>query len=172
RANFPAPPAEFSLLLQRLFRPLGLRDVNGSTDVADERAIGRKARHSMIQDPTIFTVISSQTVLHRKLLSRVKGVNVDFQTAVEVSWVDALCPPVAKFLLQRTTGEVEPTFFEKGTELVPPRHPDHHGRRIGHRVKASLALPQCFVGTLALRDVNGHATQPKRAAVAISLDAP
>src|SRR4030095_11314658 len=79
---------------------------------------------------------------------------------------------MAKLLLQGPAGKVEPALVEKSTELVRVRHPDHHGRCIGHGAEALLALPQGFVGTLALRDVNGHPTQPTRAALPVKLDAP
>src|SRR5437016_4541882 len=113
RVNIDDLPEKFSLFLQRLFRPLGFGDVNGGTDVAGELAIGLKAWHSMIQDPTIFTVISPQAVFHRELLPRVEGINVVLETVVKVLAVDALSPPIAKFLFQRTAGKVEPTFVEK-----------------------------------------------------------
>src|SRR5262245_4791474 len=67
RINIDHLSEKFSLLLQRPLRSFGLGDVNGSTDVADEIAIALKARHPMIQHPTIFTVISPQAVFHREL---------------------------------------------------------------------------------------------------------
>src|SRR6266404_1671629 len=172
RINVYNLPEECSLLLQRLFRSFVLADVDGSTDIPEKCAIGRKAWHSMIEDPAILTVESPQAVFHRKLLPRVEGVCVDFKTAVEVVGMDALRPPIAKLLLHRTAGKGEPAFVEKDTELIRARHPDHHGRCVGHGAKASFALPQRVVGSLTLRDVNGHATQPKRPAVPVKLDPP
>src|SRR5882724_4449418 len=160
-------PEEYPLLLQCFLSTFDLGDVDGGTDVTEERAVGCKTWHAMIQDPAIFTVKSSQAVFHGKLLPRVEVVSIDFKTAVEVFWVNTLCPPVAEFLLQGPAGKVEPTFVEKNTELVRARHPDHHGCRIGHGAEALLTLSQRFVGRLALRDVNGHATQPKRTALAV-----
>src|SRR6516225_8855078 len=86
--------------------------------------------------------------------------------------MNALRPPIAKLLLHRTAGKVEPAFVKESTEFIGSRHPDHHRRCIRHRAKASLALAQRFVRNLALRDVNGYATQPKRPAVPVKLDPP
>src|SRR5215813_729378 len=172
RINIDHLSEEFSLLLQRTLCSFGLGDVNGSTDVADEIAIGFKARHPMIQHPTIFTVISPQTVFHRELSPHVEGIDVDLKTAVKIVRVNPLCPAIAKLLLQGPAGKVEPALVEKGAGLVRVRHPDHHRRRIRHGVKASFALPQRFVGALPLRDVKGHPTQAKRVALPVKLDAP
>src|SRR4051794_10310317 len=40
-------------------RLIALSDVNARTDVPEKRGIGGKARHSIIQNPAIFTVTSS-----------------------------------------------------------------------------------------------------------------
>src|SRR5262245_14908594 len=141
RINIDHLTEEFSLLLQRPFRSFGLGDVNGSTNVADEIAIGLKARHPMIQHPTIFAVISPQAVFHRELSPRVEGVDIDFKTAVKILRVNSLCPAITKLLLQGPAGKVEPTLVKKGAGFIRVRHPDHHRRRIGHGMKASLALP-------------------------------
>src|SRR5262249_14268238 len=172
RINIDHLSEEFSLLLQRTLRSFGLGDVSGSTDVADKIAIGLKARHPVIQHPTIFTVISPQAVFHRELSPQVEGIDVDLETAVKILRVNSLCPAIAELLLQGPAGKVEPTLVEKGAGLVRVRHPDHHRRRISHGVKASLALPQRFVGTFAFRDIQGHPTQAKRLAPPVKLDAP
>src|SRR5262245_35713549 len=172
RINIEHLTEEFSLVLQRPLRLFGLGDVNGNTDVADKIAIGLKARYPMIQQPTIFTVISPQAVFHRELSPHVEGIDVALETAVQILRVNSLCPTIAKFLLQGPAGKVEPALVEKGAGLVRVRHPDHHRRRIRHGVKASFALPQRFVGALPLRDVKGHPTQAKRVALPVKLDAP
>src|SRR5215831_16747009 len=158
RINIDHLPEEFSLVLQRPLRLFGVGDVNRNTDVADEIAIGLKARYPMIQQPTIFTVISPQAVFHRELSPQVEGIDVDLETAVKILRVNSLCPAIAELLLQGPAGKVEPTLVEKGVGFVRVRHPDHHWCCISHGVKASLALPQRFLGTFAFRDVKGHPT--------------
>src|SRR5260221_14366011 len=108
----------FAVLQCFRFGLLALGDVNARTDVPEKGAIGGKARRSNIQNPAIFAVTSSQAVFHRERLPCVKGVNIYFKTAIEVFAVNALRPPIAKFLLQRAAAKVEPTFVEKGAELV------------------------------------------------------
>src|SRR5262245_7938199 len=124
----------------------------------------------MIQDPAICTIASPQAIFHRKLLPRVKGTDVGCQTTVAIFLVHPFRPSVAKFLLQATAGKVEPTFVEKITELVHPRHPDHYGRIVGHGSKAGLALPQRFLGPFALGDVDGDAAQAARLAITVEFD--
>src|SRR5215510_9952752 len=96
RINIEHLTEEFSLVLQRPLRLFGLGDVNGNTDVADEIAIGLKARYPMIQQPTIFTVISPQAVFHRELSPQVEGIDVDLETAVQILRVNSLCPTISK----------------------------------------------------------------------------
>src|SRR5215510_16124723 len=104
RINIDHLPEEFSLLLQRPLRSFGLGDVNDRTDVANEIAIGLKARHPMIQHPTIFPVISPQAVFHRELSPQVEGIRVDLKTAVKILRVNSFCPGIAKLLLQGPAG--------------------------------------------------------------------
>src|SRR5262245_40489061 len=172
RINIDHLTEEFSLLLQRPLRSFGLGDVNGSTDVADKIAIGLKARHPVIQHPTIFTVMSPQAVFYRELSPHAEGIDVDLKTVVKILRMNSLRPAIAKLLLQGPAGKVQPTLVEKGAGLLRVRHPDHHRRRIGHGVKASLALPQRFVGTFTLRDIQGHPTQAKRLALPVKFDTP
>src|SRR5258708_29027242 len=75
-------------------------------------------------------------------MSCLKGVNIDFETAVEVFTVHACCPRFVEYLLQRAASKFEPSLIEKGAELVCARHPDHHRRCVGEGAKTSLALPQ------------------------------
>ena len=95
----------------------------------------------MIHNPAILTVESAQAVFHREWPPRVEITGIDFKAAVEVIPVDTFCPPIANFLLQPATGEVEPALVEKVTALVRGRHPDHHGCGVGHSAKARLTLP-------------------------------
>src|SRR6266481_2250693 len=103
RINVYNLPEECSLLLQRLFRSFVLADVDGSTDIPEKCAIGRKAWHSMIEDPAILTVESPQAVFHCKLLPRVEGVCVDFKTVVEVFFLLMIRPPMGSTLFHYTT---------------------------------------------------------------------
>ena len=107
----------------------------------EKRAVGLETRHAMIHNPAILTVESAQAVFHREWPPRVEITGIDFKAAVEVIPMDTFCPPIANFLLQPATGEVEPALVEKGTALVRGRHPDHHGCGVGHSAKARLTLP-------------------------------
>src|SRR5439155_22612261 len=99
-------------------------------DVTEERAIGGKAWGSTIQNPAVFTLTSSQAILHRKRLPGIEGIFVDVETAVEAFPVNALSPSIINLLLWPPPAKVEPPFIEKRPKLVWPRHPDQHRRRV------------------------------------------
>src|SRR5260370_36268460 len=134
--------------LEPVLRLNALGAVNPRTAVPEQRRIGGMAWRSIIQTPAIGTVTSSQAVFHRERLPCIKGVSINLKTAVEAFAVTALCPAIAKLPLQRAAGKVEPTFVEKGAELVRARHPNHHWRCVGHAAKTSLALAQRFLRPL------------------------
>jgi hypothetical protein len=59
---------------------------------------------------------------------------------MEILGVDAFGPAVSLLLLERPTGEIEPSLVEKGVKFVRARDPDHHGRGIGDRAESALTL--------------------------------
>jgi len=69
--------------------------------------------------------------------------------------LDAIGPAIAKLLLQLSAGTVEPSFVEKGAELVWARHPDHHRGRVSHRTKTLLAFSERVLRLFAECDVAG-----------------
>src|SRR5882724_8345959 len=111
---------------------------------------------SSIQDPAIFTVISSQAILHRERLPGIKGTPVDFKTVLHVIRMNTFGPTIAQFLLDCSPGKVEPTFVEEGAKLVRAGHPDEHGRGVRDRAKTRFTLTQLFLRYFALGDVARH----------------
>src|SRR5437764_15091508 len=95
---------------------------------------------STIQNPAIFTVISSQAMLHCKQLARIEGIFVNVEAVREVIRMNAFCPAISKLLLQFSAGKVEPAFSEEGAEFVQAGHPDEHGRGVGDRAKTRITL--------------------------------
>src|SRR5438093_10432171 len=95
---------------------------------------------STIQNPAIFTVISSQAILHCKRLARIEGIFVNVEAVREVVRMNAFCPSISKLLLQFSAGKVEPAFVEEGAEFVRAGHPEEHGRCLGDRPKTSFTL--------------------------------
>src|SRR6201999_1747213 len=82
-----------------VLRLLELGYVNTRADIAEEVTIGGKAWRPAVQDPSVFTVASPQAIFHREGLPSLKGVNINFETTVQVVGVNILCPTVTKFLL-------------------------------------------------------------------------
>src|SRR6478609_10375183 len=113
------------LALMIQLRLLSIRDVNARADITQKRAIIGESWRSTIQNPAIFTVISSQAILHCKRLSRIEGILVSVEAVREVVRMNPLCPAIAQFLFHCASGKIEPAFVEKGAEFVRARHPDH-----------------------------------------------
>src|SRR5207249_3132529 len=156
---------------QFFFCELPLGDANAGADVTEERTIGGKAWYSIIKNPAIFTVISSQAILHRERLPNVKGVSVDFETVVQVVRMNTFSPTFAQFLLHCSSGKIEPAFVEEGAKFVWARHPDEHGRGVGYRAKTRFTLTQLFLRYFALGDVARHPAREGRFATFVQLDA-
>src|ERR1700720_307648 len=115
-----------------------------------------------VHDPAIFTVISSQAILHRERLPGIKRTLVDFKAVLQVIRMNTFGPTIAQFLLRCSASKVEPAFVEEGAKLVRARHPDHHWSCVGYRAKTSLAFPKLFLRMFALGDVARHPARERR----------
>src|SRR5580658_2588420 len=114
--------------------------VNTGTDVAGKRPVRIESWHPDVGNPSKFAVVPSEAILHLECLSAIKGLNVGFQTFLQILRIDPFRPAVAKLAVNGSAGEVQPRLVEVSTELVSPRHPDHHRSTIGHQTKACLTL--------------------------------
>src|SRR5262249_3502306 len=127
-----------AMSLRGQFRFLARGNVVRASDVPEKRPFRRTARHALVRNPAVFTVVASQAVLHCELSSRVECIRVGCETAPAIVGMNTLCPAVAEFLVERASGEIEPALVEKRTELVRARHPDEHRGSIGHRAEPRL----------------------------------
>src|SRR5262245_24270594 len=98
--------------------------------------------------------MSPEPVIKHEWLARVESIYIRLQTALQVGTMDAFGPPISEFLLERAPGEVQPGLVEERAQLVHPRHPNHHGRRIGDDPEASFALALAILGLLARESVD------------------
>src|SRR4029077_21232429 len=115
-----------------------------------------------IQNPAVFTVISSQAILHRERSPGSKENPVDFKTVLQVIRMNPFGPTIAQFLLHCSPGKVEPALVEEGAEFVRAGHPDEDGRDVGDRAKTRFTLTQLFLRYFALGDVARHPAREGR----------
>ena len=98
------------------------------------------ARHSLIGNPTIFSIGVLQAILHNEWFASIDGGAVGLRNFRQVIRMDAFLPAVTKFLLHASPGKLKPGFVEISGKLVFARHPDQDGRRIGHGLKTAFAF--------------------------------
>src|SRR5262245_52060468 len=90
----------------------------------------------------------TQTVLHLELATGLECVTVYAETGVEIGCMDTLGPAVTQFLLQGSSGEVEPTLVEERATRIEAGHPHQDRRAIGEGSEAIVDLihtvaPEC-----------------------------
>src|SRR6185295_4085312 len=65
-------------------------------------------------------------------------------------------PAAPQFGLQRSAPEVQPRRVHVRAQIVRTRHPDHHGRSIGHQTKTLFTLAYLLLHLFLLSDINSH----------------
>src|SRR4029077_15521525 len=110
-------------------------------------------RHSVVNNPAIFSIETTQTVFHLEFDLSVERGRINPQTALHIFRVHAHRPSVSQFLLHRTTGKIQPALIEKLALFVRSGHPDQRGSRIRDQSEARFALAQSLFGSLTIRDV-------------------
>ena len=128
---------------------LAIGDVDARADVAREAAVGLPARRAAIEHPAVLAVGASQAVLHLEGPALGEGRHVRIDARLEVLEVHALGPAHAPLLLERAARELEPGLVEERAERVRARHPEQHGRDVGHDAEARLGLARAALGPQA-----------------------
>ena len=131
-------------------RNLQFGHVDRRTDVSGERSVRSQPRLSAVEHPSIRTVRAPQPILNPVRFAPLERGLICTDALGRVCGVDALEPAIPQFLLQRSTGELEPRDVEIGRQPVGVRQPDHHGRRIREHAEAAFTLAHCLLCTLPL----------------------
>src|SRR5947209_278496 len=97
-------------------------------------------RDACIRNPTIFTIVTSQPVLHDERLSRLKSFGVNLETALQIVRMHALSPAVPHFLMQTSAGKLQPRLVKESAKFVDGGHPDKNWCGIGHNSETLLAF--------------------------------
>jgi hypothetical protein len=103
---------------ESLFRPPAIGNVDTYPDVANERAILIKPRHSKVENPSIFSVVPSEPILRSELFLTIERLHVCIRASTRVLGVDPLRPAVPELDVNRSPGEVQPRLIEVVAELV------------------------------------------------------
>src|SRR5205823_12592366 len=87
---------------------------------------------TLVEDPTIFAVVSPEPVLHRKRFARVEGFRVRLEAHLRVVRMHALGPSISEFMFHAAARKLQPWFVKEGVELVDTGHPEENRRSIGN----------------------------------------
>src|SRR5215468_6348246 len=117
----PAPHGSKSVLGQ-----LAIGDVQARSDVASEIAVWIESWYSGVEDPTVLSIITPETVFHRKRLTLIKRPRIDFQAALQIFWVYSFRPAVSQFSLKRPARELQEGLIDIAAKPVGPGRPDHY----------------------------------------------
>src|SRR5579862_2102365 len=137
-------------LLCRLFL---IMNVEASAHITFKGSIWCVTWRAVVSNPAVLTGVMSQTVLHLEWLTSIEAVDVDLQAAIKVLGMDILRPAVARFLLQSSPDEVQPSFVEVIAKLIGSSHPNHDRRGIRDCAIPLFAFPQSELRLLTLCDV-------------------
>ena len=121
-------------------------DIHAGAHVAPEIAMRSGARDALISDPAILPVMPPHAVLGHEGLAGLERVQIRLRRFLAIVGVNDLAPAMPKFLLESSSGKLEPRFVEVGAELVFARHPDQDGRGVGHASETILAFLQGRLG--------------------------
>src|SRR5581483_3267287 len=96
-----------------LLNLLALCDVDAGTDIPIESAIGGKARHAAVHDPTVFAVEAAHSILCDEWFAGLQGTGIDFKHPRQVVRVNSLFPVVSQGLLEGEARKIEPGFIDE-----------------------------------------------------------
>src|SRR6476620_6043680 len=93
-------------LVQLLLLSQEISDIDAGTDIAAEILAGSITRDALIVNPTIFSIIALEAILHDERLTRIEGAVVGLHTFLQIVGMDTFSPAVTKFLLHASPGEL------------------------------------------------------------------
>src|SRR5580700_7665619 len=99
-------------LTQLLFGSLLLGHVDTRANKTGKRPVRIESWNPNVGNPSKFAVVAPEAILHPKCLSMIKRLCVGIEASREILRIDSLRPAVAKFLVKRSTSEVQPGLVE------------------------------------------------------------
>ena len=96
------------VLSESFFDPLLLRYVNTTPNVAGEIARRSKLREGLVQNPSIFSVMTSQPVRSRKRQAGIERTVVRVYARVLIVSMNVFDPTVSMFLLHPRSDKIQP----------------------------------------------------------------
>src|SRR5688572_26862134 len=104
-------------LAHAVLRAFPFTDVEVATDVASKSAVGSVLRNRRRHQPSVSAVGMPKAVLQQEWSACFKRRHVRGEAALQVLWMNAIQPPVARQLLERVSGELR----DRAIEVVEGR---------------------------------------------------
>src|SRR5262245_24671138 len=132
----------FLELMERSLLSKQVCDIHTWADVASKRAVRVITGHSVIRNPAIFAVISSEPVLHDERFARVECFRVCLEALLQIVRIHALGPAISHLLFQTAARKLQPAFVEKSAQFVDSGHPDKNWGGVSNYSETLLAFAQ------------------------------
>src|SRR5215203_7015186 len=116
-----------------------LGHVEARANVPGERTLGIEQWFRIVEDPTVFAVVSPKAILHHERFTTVEGPDVRVQAVLPICGMYTH-EAIADFVFEGTAGEVEPRLVEVSAALVGAGNPDEQRQRIGHLPEQLVAV--------------------------------
>src|ERR1700735_1769451 len=113
-------------IVQRFLRRLAVRYVDAGADITHKEAVRLESRHTCVNYPAIFPVITPEPIFHFEVRPCVECPRIDLQTVTQVVWMHARSPAISNFMFHGLTGEIQPGLIEKSAHFICTGHPDEH----------------------------------------------
>src|SRR5262252_10535205 len=135
---------------QSFLGQLSIGDIQARSNIAGKTAARVESRHADIQDPAVLSIVTPESIFHRKRLPLIKRLRVGFQAALQILLVYSVRPAVSQFCLEPSAGELHPWLVEVVAQLVTSSHPDHYRGCIGNKSKALFTFTNYIRSLLML----------------------
>src|ERR1700756_1745348 len=122
--------------------------IRDNPNVTDEGLILIEPGYANVKNPSIFSVMASQPILHSEFLPAIKRLHVRIHAFRQISGMNSLRPAVSTFEVNGSSSEVQPRLVKVGAKFISLRYPDQHGRGIRHQPEPLFTLAKGLVGLL------------------------
>src|ERR1700739_4160744 len=117
----------------RHFGLLALGHINANPDVTDKGVILIEPGYANVKNPSIFSVMASELILHSKLLATIKRLRVRVHASRQICGMHPLRPAVSTLEVEGSSSEVQPRLGKVGAKFIRLCYPDQHGRGVCHQ---------------------------------------
>src|SRR5215467_5827989 len=106
----------FFEFMKRTFFLEQIGDIHAGPDIAAEVPARSITRDSLIGNPTIFSVVPLQAILHNERFACIESATIGLQSFLYIIRMECFTPAVAKVLLHASPSEFNPSFVDVGAK--------------------------------------------------------